>query len=115
MHQGQLLFFPPIADPVLGQSFRDNLFEDPISHKGEPRGRDSWNMDELHGDKILSVTSTTLFRKYGIPYSWCAALIGAFYRHRIFTKSLPNRRTCVIIFSHAMERRYMQTPLRYTV
>jgi hypothetical protein len=74
-------FFPPIADPALWQSFRDN------SSNGIKTGYDQWNRDELYGDKILTVVTLSLFKRYRIPYSWCVILCDILLSNAYFRKT----------------------------
>jgi hypothetical protein len=78
-------FFPPIADPSLWQSFRDNQFQGEDSKPGW-RERDSWKMDELYGDKAAAAAAFSLFHKYGISHSWSAALNGILLSNDNFRK-----------------------------
>jgi hypothetical protein len=78
-------FFPPIGDPALWQSFRDNQFQ---VENSRPvwRERDSWKMDELYGDRAAAAASLSVFQKYGIPHSWSAALSGILLSNKYFRK-----------------------------
>jgi hypothetical protein len=73
-------FFPPLADPVLWQSFRDNR------PPGLKRGRDGWNRDEMDGDRMLAAIATSLFQRYGIPHSWCHGLVNVLLSNAYFRK-----------------------------
>jgi hypothetical protein len=74
-------FFPPLADPALWQSFQNNR------PKGLDAGRDDWNRDELYGDRILAVASTSLFQRYNLPYLRCKWLTDVLLSNKYFCEA----------------------------
>lgn len=66
-------WLPPLADPAVWRLFVDNTINAHGPLSGRPE-RDEWKVDELLGDKFMADVTLSLFKKYGLPLSWCNAL-----------------------------------------
>jgi hypothetical protein len=68
-----IIFFPPIADPSLSYSIRDNEADD------VPESRrlhyENLKRDKSEGKQIIEGIAVSLFQKYHIPCPWCSLLM----------------------------------------
>ena len=67
---------PPIADPALWRRFIANAVNptDPITVQVQ---QEEWQVNELHGDKIMAKALIDLCKKYSLPNTWSNNLLRA--------------------------------------